>query len=192
MRSCSVGLCVIIFASVATLGAPDPAAALSLKECSAKYRAAQSSGTLGGMSWQQFRQANCAKPALALSPGTVFPKPSRQNTRRKARERPAYTRASISTGLTEHPTATAVCAGSQRAAATTANATSVSSSSFIERASIVLAAEGLTGAAVPAVDAVAASVSKGKPTFVSGLVPISLRPGVQDNPAALTYWSYPS
>ena len=73
MRSCSVGFRVLIFASVATLGAPGPAAALSLKECSAKYKAAQSTGTLGGMSWQQFRQANCAKPALALSPGTVFP-----------------------------------------------------------------------------------------------------------------------
>ena len=47
--------------------------ACSVKECSAKYKAAQSAGTLGTMNWQQFRQANCAKSSLALSPGATFP-----------------------------------------------------------------------------------------------------------------------
>jgi hypothetical protein len=52
-----------------------PVAALTMKECSAAYKAAQSSGTLG-MTWQQFRKAKCgpgatpgAAPAPGLAPG---------------------------------------------------------------------------------------------------------------------------
>ena len=73
MRSYLPGVGVISIALVAVLSGAYPAAALSLKECSAKYKAAESTGTLGGMSWQQFRQTNCAKPSLALSPGATFP-----------------------------------------------------------------------------------------------------------------------
>ena len=73
MRTYSPSVCVISIALVAVLSGAHPASALSLKECSTKYKAAQSSGTLGGMSWQQFRQANCANPSLALSPGATFP-----------------------------------------------------------------------------------------------------------------------
>lgn len=35
------------------------ALALSTKECSAKYKAAKDSGTLGGMNWNDFRKAEC-------------------------------------------------------------------------------------------------------------------------------------
>lgn len=51
-------------ASIVAIGAA-PANALTLKECSAKYRAAQSAGTTGGMSWQAFRKANCGASAYA-------------------------------------------------------------------------------------------------------------------------------
>lgn len=74
MWTYSPSVCVISIALVAVLTGSHPASALSLKECSAKYRAAQGSGTLGSMSWQQFRQAHCAKPSLALAPGPAFPK----------------------------------------------------------------------------------------------------------------------
>jgi hypothetical protein len=53
-----------------------PLAALTMQECSAAYKQAQSSGTLGGMSWQEFRKAKCG-PASAPSgylPGAVFPR----------------------------------------------------------------------------------------------------------------------
>ena len=73
MRTYLPGVGVISIALVAMLSGAYPVAALSLKECSAKYKAAESAGTLGGMNWQQFRQANCAKPSLALSPGATFP-----------------------------------------------------------------------------------------------------------------------
>jgi hypothetical protein len=45
-----------------------PLSALTMRECSAAYKAAQSSGTLGGMSWREFRKAKCGPGASA--PGT--------------------------------------------------------------------------------------------------------------------------
>jgi hypothetical protein len=36
-----------------------PAQALTMKECSAKYNAAKSAGTLKGMKWAEFRKAEC-------------------------------------------------------------------------------------------------------------------------------------
>ena len=40
--------------------------ALTMKECSAKYKAAQDSGTLKGMKWNDFRKAECGTGAAAL------------------------------------------------------------------------------------------------------------------------------
>jgi hypothetical protein len=42
-----------------------PASALTLKECSAKYKAAQQAGTLGGKKWNDFRKAECGAGATA-------------------------------------------------------------------------------------------------------------------------------
>ena len=58
--------------------AATPAPALSMRECSAAYRAAQKSGTLGGMNWQEFRKARCgpgASPSGAAG-GTPQPGPA--------------------------------------------------------------------------------------------------------------------
>ena len=55
-----------------TLGAISVAApisgahALTMKECSAKYKAAQDSGALEGMRWTDFRKAECGTGASAL------------------------------------------------------------------------------------------------------------------------------
>jgi hypothetical protein len=66
------------------------ASALTIQECSAKYKAAQAAGTLKGQKWNDFRKAECAdetaapakaaKPAKAATPaeaattgGAVFP-----------------------------------------------------------------------------------------------------------------------
>ncbi|PSH70460.1 hypothetical protein CU102_03535 [Phyllobacterium brassicacearum] len=38
---------------------------LTMKECSAKYQAAKSAGTLGGMKWNDFRKAQCSASAAA-------------------------------------------------------------------------------------------------------------------------------
>jgi hypothetical protein len=70
---------------IAMLSGAQSATAVTMRECSAKYKAAQNAGTLGGSTWQEFRKANCgpgASPAatgskgnrpLALSPSATFP-----------------------------------------------------------------------------------------------------------------------
>jgi hypothetical protein len=54
---------LIAAAGLATL----PLQALTMRECSAAYKSAQASGTLGGMSWQQFRKARCGPGATPQS-----------------------------------------------------------------------------------------------------------------------------
>ncbi|WP_162826999.1 hypothetical protein [Pseudolabrys taiwanensis] len=45
-----------------------PAAALTMKECSAKYAAAKKDGTLNGLKWNDFRKKECADNAAAAAP----------------------------------------------------------------------------------------------------------------------------
>jgi len=52
------------------------AQALTMAECSAKYKAAKDANTLNGMKWNDFRKANCgsdasATPAAAPAPATA-------------------------------------------------------------------------------------------------------------------------
>jgi hypothetical protein len=47
-----------------------PASALTMKECSDKYKAAQTAGTLGTMSWNDFRKAQCGTTAAAPAAAT--------------------------------------------------------------------------------------------------------------------------
>jgi hypothetical protein len=47
-----------------------PAHALSMHECSVKYRAAQTAKTLNGMSWKDFRKAECGPGAAAAPTST--------------------------------------------------------------------------------------------------------------------------
>ncbi len=54
-----------------------PSAALTAKECSAKYKTAKTAGTLGTQTWSEFRKSECAgaEQATAAAPaGAVFPK----------------------------------------------------------------------------------------------------------------------
>jgi hypothetical protein len=48
--------------------------ALSMKECSAKYKAAKEAGTLKGMKWDDFRKAECGAEATA-APTAAQPVP---------------------------------------------------------------------------------------------------------------------
>jgi len=47
------------------------AQALTIKECGAKYRAAQTAGTLNGMKWNDFRRTECGAAASAVAPVTT-------------------------------------------------------------------------------------------------------------------------
>ena len=61
----------IAVAGLAALAVTAPAQALTMSECSAKYKAAKSAGTLNGMNWNNFRKAECgtnATPAAAPAP----------------------------------------------------------------------------------------------------------------------------
>src|SRR6476620_11988211 len=48
-----------------------PAGALTRKECSAKYQAAKTSGTLSGQSWNDFRKTQCGANAAAAPVATT-------------------------------------------------------------------------------------------------------------------------
>lgn len=64
-----------LLAVALAIAVASPVAALSTKECSAKYKAAKDAGTLAGKSWNDFRKAECGaddKPAekAATAPAT--------------------------------------------------------------------------------------------------------------------------
>ncbi|WP_112663633.1 hypothetical protein [Microvirga flavescens] len=67
-----------ILASAGLLVHMQPAAALTMQECSAKYKAAQSAGTLGSMRWNDFRKAECGVGATTAPATTGSTAPSAQ------------------------------------------------------------------------------------------------------------------
>jgi hypothetical protein len=72
-------------AAVAVVGlgmhlAVTPAAALTMAECSAKYKAAQAAGTLGGMKWNDFRKAQCGSDAAAATAPAPAPATTKKTT----------------------------------------------------------------------------------------------------------------
>lgn len=57
-------VCTIAASGLAMFAAM-PAQALTMQECSAKYKAAQTAGTLNGQKWNDFRKAECGSDAAA-------------------------------------------------------------------------------------------------------------------------------
>src|SRR5229473_93649 len=66
-------LCAIAVSGFAALAATAPARALTTQECSAKYQAAKTAGTLNGQKWNDFRKAQCGADATA-APAAIDPK----------------------------------------------------------------------------------------------------------------------
>jgi hypothetical protein len=66
-------LCAVAASGFAALAAVSPAQALSTQECSAKYQAAKSAGTLNGQKWNDFRKAECGADA---TPAAAAPVPA--------------------------------------------------------------------------------------------------------------------
>src|SRR5215510_4176272 len=64
---------VLVVSGFATLSAL-PAQALTMSECSAKYKAAQTAGTLNGQKWNDFRKAQCGADATPAAAATEAPK----------------------------------------------------------------------------------------------------------------------
>ena len=69
-----------------------PAQALTMQECSAKYKAAQTAGTLNGQKWNDFRKAECAADAAA-TPAAVPAAPKAAEAKPAAAPKPAATAA---------------------------------------------------------------------------------------------------
>jgi len=90
----------IFLVAFATSQTTVPAHALTMKECSAKYKAAQSAGTLNGMKWNDFRKAECSAQAAA----EPAPAPAPPTTTTTARPAPAPA-APVATGGAVFPTA---------------------------------------------------------------------------------------
>ena len=121
-----------VLAAIAMQGTS--AQALTMTECSAKYKAAKDAGSLNGMKWNDFRKAQCAPtrrprprqlrrpqrrlPHRRLSrqqPRRPQPRPAMPSTRTRSipnmqknpRARAAWKPASTSTGPTKRAMATA-------------------------------------------------------------------------------------
>jgi hypothetical protein len=78
IHSTVIGITAVAFAGAMTLASGSPAQALTMKECSAKYQAAKSAGTLDGQKWSDFRKTQCgadaaAAPAPAAAPARTTP-----------------------------------------------------------------------------------------------------------------------
>ena len=65
-------LCAVAVSGFAAFAATAPAQALTTQECSAKYQAAKTAGTLNGQKWNDFRKAECAADAAA-APAAAAP-----------------------------------------------------------------------------------------------------------------------
>jgi hypothetical protein len=71
-----LGLAALLTAAVVLpVWSAPAAAALSSKECSAKYRAAKAAGTLQGRNYKAFRAAECAGGATAAAAAAPAAKP---------------------------------------------------------------------------------------------------------------------
>lgn len=83
-----------------------PAQALTMSECSAKYKAAQTAGTLNGQKWNDFRKAECASDAAA-TPAATPAAPKAAEAKPAAAPKPAATPAAApaATGPAAFPTA---------------------------------------------------------------------------------------
>ena len=67
-------MCAVALSGFAAFAATAPAQALTTQECSAKYQAAKSAGTLNGQKWNDFRKAQCGADATpAAAPAAPAP-----------------------------------------------------------------------------------------------------------------------
>ena len=88
MMSRYVALCAAALLAAVALPAPS-ADALSMKECSAKFKAAKEAGTLNGMKWNDFRKAQCGADASPAAEEKPADKPAAAEKRPAAAEKPA-------------------------------------------------------------------------------------------------------
>jgi hypothetical protein len=69
-------LCAVAVAGFAALAAATSAQALTMQECSAKYKAAKADGSLNGQKWNDFRKAQCGTDTTAAPMAMPAPAPA--------------------------------------------------------------------------------------------------------------------
>lgn len=114
MKIKSYSVCAAAIAGVVIASAAGPAQALTAQECSAKYQAAKSAGTLGDQKWNDFRKAQCGAGATPAAATTAAPKEAPKDAPKeatkvapKAAEAPKPATAPAATGPAVFPTAVA-------------------------------------------------------------------------------------
>ena len=88
----------IAMSGLAALAMTSQANALTAQECSAKYQAAKTAGTLGGQKWNDFRKAQCGADAAAApaaaAPAAEPKEAAKKESRKDAKEAAAPAAAS--------------------------------------------------------------------------------------------------
>jgi hypothetical protein len=82
-------ICAAAISGFAALLATAPAQALTMQECSAKYKEAKAAGTLNGQKWNDFRKAECAADAAAAPAPAPAAAPAPPPAAPKAEAKPA-------------------------------------------------------------------------------------------------------
>jgi hypothetical protein len=95
-------LCAVAVSGLAAFAMP--AQALTSQECSAKYQAAKTAGTLNGQKWNDFRKSQCAADAAPAATTTAAPPPAPATTTAKKEASPPLI-APMSTGNAVFPNA---------------------------------------------------------------------------------------
>jgi hypothetical protein len=98
-----VGLCAAAVLAALALQATS-ANALTMAECSAKYKAAKAANTLNGMKWNDFRKAQCGTEATA-APAAAAPAPATASAPAAPAPAPAAKAAPVAVGNAVFPSA---------------------------------------------------------------------------------------
>ena len=99
-------LCAVALSGLTAFAAISPASALSMSECSAKYKEAKAAGTLNGQKWNDFRKAQCGADATATPAAAPGAPPPAAEAKPAARSKTAAEpTAPVETGNAVFPTA---------------------------------------------------------------------------------------
>ncbi len=96
-------LCAVAVAGFAAFAATTPSHALTMQECSAKYKAAKEAGTLGSQKWNDFRKSQCGAEATPAAAPAAPAAPAPTTTAKK--EAPSAPMAPASVGNAVFPSA---------------------------------------------------------------------------------------
>jgi hypothetical protein len=98
-------LCAVAVSGLAAFAATTPSHALTMQECSAKYKAAKDAGTLAGQKWNDFRKAQCAADATPAAAPAAAPAAPATTTAKKEAAPAAAPMAPASVGSAVFPSA---------------------------------------------------------------------------------------